>query len=349
MLGKPGSLERIALARGNIDRIDCEPTEVAVEGWLLHPRQEITSLQLYHNGVPTGAADLTDRPDVAEAFPWIAHASCSGVLVRIPRPGGDAGQAGRIDLVGCRDEQPVVRLSTLYRADLDTAIPTPPPELTYRVTHTRDGRGFKAWGLKCYGDLLELIRRHRDPAQIRRLLDWGCGCGRLTAHFLADFRAAEVCGCDVDAEAVAWCNAHLAAGRFRAIDPFPPTPYAEASFDLVIGYSIFTHLTRDVQTAWLQELRRLLAPGGLAVVTVHGESATAFAFPGNAAAVLREGIYDGVHDASLGGIVPAGYYRGTYQAQEYTVGEWGKVFDVLDYRVRGTGNHQDAVVLRRAS
>jgi SAM-dependent methyltransferase len=349
MLGIPSSLERIALARGNLDRIDCEPDAVALEGWLLHPRQEITSLRLYLNGALAGTADLTERPDVGRAFPWIPHASRSGVSVRVRRPGSPGGDAGRIDLVGCRDEQPVVRLSTLYRADLDTAFPTPPPELTYRVTHTRDGRGFKAWGLKCYGDLLELIRRHRDPVQVRRLLDWGCGCGRLTAHFLADFRGAEVHGCDVDAEAVAWCNAHLAAGRFRPIDPFPPTPYPEAHFDLIIGYSIFTHLTREVQAAWLAELRRLLAPGGLAVVTVHGESATAFAFPGNAREVLRDGIFDGAHDGSLGGIVPQGYYRGTYQSQEHTVGEWGKVLDVLDYRVRGTGNHQDAVVLRRAA
>ena len=72
-----------------------------------------------------------------------------------------------------------------------------------------------------------------------------------------------------------------------------------------------------------------------------------FAFPGQVAKVLENGIFDGSRDAVLDGSVPPGYYRATFQSEEYTRREWGKFFEVLEYKVRGIGNHQDAVVLRR--
>ena len=49
---------------------------------------------------------------------------------------------------------------------------------------------------------------------------------------------------------------------------------------------------------------------------------------------------------SLSGATLAGE-PATFQSEEYTRREWGKFFEVLEYKVRGIGNHQDAVVLRR--
>jgi SAM-dependent methyltransferase len=40
----------------------------------------------------------------------------------------------------------------------------------------------------------------------------------------------------------------------------------------VIVISVFTHLPRDYQDAWLAELRRVTRPGGVVIATVHGES-----------------------------------------------------------------------------
>jgi SAM-dependent methyltransferase len=49
----------------------------------------------------------------------------------------------------------------------------------------------------------------------------------------------------------------------------PPLDRGDASFDLVYCISVFTHLT-DSWTAWLHELHRVLAPGGLLVATFMG-------------------------------------------------------------------------------
>ena len=87
-------------------------------------------------------------------------------------------------------------------------------------------------------------------------------------------------GCDIDGDSVAWCRESLPTGHFEHASPEPPTPYEDRFFDLVIGCSVFTHLTEPMQEAWLAELRRVLAPGGLLVVSVHGDFAASLHFQG---------------------------------------------------------------------
>ena len=53
----------------------------------------------------------------------------------------------------------------------------------------------------------------------------------------------------------------------------PPLPYAAASFDLVYAVRVFSHLDRGLTALWLEELRRVLAPDGLALLSVHGPAA----------------------------------------------------------------------------
>ena len=52
----------------------------------------------------------------------------------------------------------------------------------------------------------------------------------------------------------------------------PPLPFADGAFDLVIVISVFTHLPRDSQDAWLAELERVTGPGTVVIATVHGDS-----------------------------------------------------------------------------
>ena len=178
------------------------------------------------------------------------------------------------------------------------------------------------------------------------MLDWGCGCGRITLHFLSLDCNIRVFGCDIDDEAVNWCDRNLPSGEFSIIDPFPPTSYPDRSFDLIIGYSVFTHLTRDAQFAWLEEMRRIICPGGLFLASVHGESVAGDESPMLLKKVQRKGIWDRTKDLTLEGIAPKGYYRGVYQTREYTIREWSRYFDVIAYINRGAGNRQDLVIMQ---
>jgi ubiquinone/menaquinone biosynthesis C-methylase UbiE len=98
----------------------------------------------------------------------------------------------------------------------------------------------------------------------KHVLDWGCGHG-MAAVVLAR-RGAAVTACDLSAgyidEARARARANGVAVRCLAADA-QRLPFAERSFDAVWGHAILHHL--DVPLA-ARELRRVLRPGGVAVL-----------------------------------------------------------------------------------
>jgi hypothetical protein len=130
--------------------------------------------------------------------------------------------------------------------------------------------------------------------------------------------------------------------------PYPPTSYDDAMFDLVTGYSVMTHLTRENQSAWLQELRRVLLPGALCLLTLHGEGASEFLGPAFVKRLQEDGIDDRTLDPALDSIAPAGYYRAAYQSGDYTLREYSKFLEVLEHLDRGMF-FRDLIVLRRTS
>jgi hypothetical protein len=95
-------------------------------------------------------------------------------------------------------------------------------------------------------------------------------------------------------------------------------------------------------------MQRILAPGGLFLTTVHGELATQLKFHGKEIKkVLKGGIFDVMDDERLDGIAPKGYYRAVYQTKEYTLKEWSRYFEILEYKEGGVGHYQDVVVMMR--
>jgi SAM-dependent methyltransferase len=83
-------------------------------------------------------------------------------------------------------------------------------------------------------------------------------------------------GIDIDQDNIAWAREHLPEVSLLHGPLMPPTPYPANEFDLVYGISVMTHLTRTIQEAWLQEICRILRPGGLALLTFAGNTAAAF-------------------------------------------------------------------------
>jgi SAM-dependent methyltransferase len=109
-----------------------------------------------------------------------------------------------------------------------------------------------------------------DPEQLGTVLDFGCGCGRLTRRLLVA-GADRVIGCDIDRRAITWCRRNL-PGEFHAIGLDPPLPLEAGSVDLIVAYSVFTHLDAPRLALWLDELHRVLAPGGILALTAHGSA-----------------------------------------------------------------------------
>lgn len=82
-----------------------------------------------------------------------------------------------------------------------------------------------------------------------------------------------VAAIDVNHGSISWLRSHLKHVDARVERPMPPTSFEEASFDLVLSISLFTHLSEGAQDLWLAEVSRLLRPDGLALLTTHGVTA----------------------------------------------------------------------------
>jgi SAM-dependent methyltransferase len=109
---------------------------------------------------------------------------------------------------------------------------------------------------------------HNLPAERRRALDFGCGVGRLSRALASHFD--EVLGLDLSAPMVARArelNADRPACRFEVNDSTALTGLGDGEFDLVLSLITLQHVSEPAAVrAYLSELGRVLAPGGLLAV-----------------------------------------------------------------------------------
>ncbi len=147
--------------------------------------------------------------------------------------------------------------------------PLPPARLRMLVAASPD----IAWFLESGRFAAEnvrgvLARNHVAFDAVVPLLDFGCGCGRVLRHFAA--LGSPVYGTDINPALVKWCERHLPFARVTVNQLEPPLVFSDAQFGLVYALSVFTHVPEPLQHAWMQELGRVLRPGGYLVLTTRG-------------------------------------------------------------------------------
>lgn len=158
--------------------------------------------------------------------------------------------------------------------EMQRALPVPPPEFMFLVSGKGlrdDPAKFIPAGHRAHRRLLAALEQAGvNLYRQRRVLDWGCGCGRVIRHWLPFVDTHRIHGSDINSDMIGWCRDNLPFAEFSVCPLYPPTGYETGSFDLLFGGSVLTHLSLSAHIAWMREIWRLLAPGGVAVLTFHG-------------------------------------------------------------------------------
>ncbi|WP_255452803.1 class I SAM-dependent methyltransferase [Aquimarina sp. RZ0] len=120
-------------------------------------------------------------------------------------------------------------------------------------------------------EIIKIVSRH-ETLDTTKILDWGCGPGRIIRHFPALLPTSEFYGTDYNKKTIDWCSANLPNINFNKNLLSPELPYQNDYFDLIYGISIFTHLSLEMHYGWFEELYRITKPGGILYITSQGDN-----------------------------------------------------------------------------
>ena len=152
-------------------------------------------------------------------------------------------------------------------------LPLPPAEFDFLVSARRDLDPFQflELGRDHAAEIIisTLSRNGIEIDELEAILEFGCGCGRITRVFHS-LKKAKVYGTDYNRRLIDWCRQCLPFAEFETNELSPPLAYRDAQFDFIYAYSVFTHLTESLQHGWLAELSRVLKPGGHLFLTTMG-------------------------------------------------------------------------------
>lgn len=186
------------------------------------------------------------------------------------------GDSLRDIFAGCTDEQWVWALTEGRQKHdrIRALLPSlPPDELQAQFTGRSHRLAFEQAAAAVSLFLSEARSLGLDTARPGfRLMDMGCGWGRITQTFLRDFEPDQIIGVDVMDKAIEACRSTGLPCEVRKIPHFPPLEFETGSFDLIVAFSVFSHLSEPAHLAWVRELSRLLRPGGVAAVTTRPRS-----------------------------------------------------------------------------
>jgi len=115
--------------------------------------------------------------------------------------------------------------------------------------------------------------RYRDDIHRRRVLDLGCGAGRL-AFYLRPLTDQYV-GVDFSPHMVEYCQRNFSGLSFVQGDMRDLGRFDAGSFDTVFAISnLFDAVSHEDRLQVLGEIRRVLAAGGLLVFSAHNRNCT---------------------------------------------------------------------------
>jgi len=216
-----------------------------------------------------------------------------------------------------------------------------PTRLVQKVNGVATEEGFVHIG-RCIVDEIEKATGNLSGAG--DILDFGCGLGRVTAQLLDRAPRADFVAFDIDPLMLMWAGVLLEDPRVRLVSTTLELP--DASMDLVVGISVFTHLNATTDY-WLAEIHRILRPAGRAFVTYHDETLfREMAGKGEIEGVAPDAALDGRHVVG-GDMAEGGAEMGTFYTTKFWESLIGRYFAIEKTIPRGLFGHQSYSLIRK--
>ena len=239
---------------------------------------------------------------------------------------------------GCEVDDAGVRIPPAWLIQAFTGAPD-------TIDHIESGKRSADYYVDLYNRLCG------DFGDVERVLDFGCGCGRVLSRMPSNGNVQYV-GVDLREDALQWLRRTMPEGTFVVGPAMPPVDPGARDFDLIYSVSVLTHLTQEQEGAWLDEWHRLLKPGGHVIATFRGEDwVEQFAYENQKGSIRTDWNDNGgfcyQKHRYWEGIFPE-YYSGTYHTVDYVRSTWGKRFEVLEILpAADTPNQQNTAVMRK--
>lgn len=330
-----------------VDRIALVDGVLEVTGWALSEAHDGVFLV---NGAAVKDVDWTGG--LAQVFDTLPPLATQRARYHFKTP---CAAERLIKIEYCADNRPDLRSgdTAWYLAPREhEAFPLPEGDNLNRVI-VGEELAYRLGGATTAHRLDAYVRRvlGKHIAEIGRVLDWGCGCARVLRYLATP--GAKIEGADIDDFNVAWCKTNLPEVPVTQIALMPQTPYEDDRFDFVFGISVMTHLREPAQDAWLNELSRIVRPGGHVAVSIMGSVNQCIG--GQSGRKMSETIERGLfitdesNDQIQKDIEGESYYVNVAHAPWYILEHWTSVspFEIVDI-ARGLATGQDIILLRNA-
>ncbi|NEO53677.1 MAG: methyltransferase [Okeania sp. SIO3B5] len=280
--------------------------DIYIEGWAadINAEEKVEEVAILVNGIKVKSCLLKDESQTKK-YQWSysinsEHLSPDDVIL--------------VKIINNFHLERVVNISPV-----NSIVLLPPNHLLLRISGNSSVKAF----LSSFDDLKYTVKNYLQKAgfdfhQFENILDFGCGVGRYLMAFKPELLPNQkLFGCDVFPECAQWCEENIKFATVKQNNIQPPLPFENNQFDLVNAVSVFTHLRLDLQHLWAWDIYRVLRPGGILFMTLHGPQ-----------------FFPIVYDIFRTG--------NTHQAEMYSIGEEG-LFLYLDHQGEADGQGQHTV------
>ncbi|MGE5491989.1 MAG: methyltransferase domain-containing protein [Actinomycetota bacterium] len=212
-------------------------------------------------------------------------------------------------------------------------------------------------GFNFYRSVKSILERNGHQLNRKSpLLDFGTGWGRYARIFMRDVHPDHITGVDVMPNMVDTCKSTFPYATFKLVPSLPPSDLPANTYQLIVAYSVFSHLSEAAATAWIREFSRILAPGGMIAITTQGRRFLSFCED-----IRKQGQFDHPWHANLarsfvdraaceaaydrgeylfsatggGDALSSSFYGETLIPQKFVEDNWASYLDLVEFKDDG--------------